>query len=294
MSARVVVVGDVVTDVIVRATGPATEGSDTSAAITVGGGGSAANLAAWLATTGTETHLVGRVGADVFGDYHTDDLRGAGVTPHLARDPRRPTAVIVVLVGGDGERSMVTDRGAALALASADLPDRLLRPGHHLHLSAYVLLDEATRPAGLAALAAARAAGMTTSVDPSSHGPLQSVGAKQFLGWTAGVDFCLPNTPEARLLTGAPDATSAATGLTAHYREVVVTDGARGAVWAGGGSVVALPAEPATVVDTTGAGDACCAGFLAARLGGADPRSALGAGLRLAARAVATTGGRPQ
>jgi ribokinase len=44
-----------------------------------------------------------------------------------------------------------------------------------------------------------------------------------------------------------------------------VTRGAEGALWTDGSAVVRAPAEPAAVVDTTGAGDAFC-GVLAARM----------------------------
>ena len=77
-------------------------------------------------------------------------------------------------------------------------------------------------------------------------------------------------------------------GARAHAREVVVTLGAEGAVWTDGTAVVAAAAAaPGPVADTTGAGDAFTAGFLAAWLRGADPADALAAGNELAARAIA-------
>jgi sugar/nucleoside kinase (ribokinase family) len=59
------------------------------------------------------------------------------------------------------------------------------------------------------------------------------------------------------------------------------------------GAVDRVPAEASEVVDTTGAGDAFDAGFLAARLSGSSPVEAMTAGVRLAARAVSKVGARP-
>ena len=53
-----------------------------------------------------------------------------------------------------------------------------------------------------------------------------------------------------------------------------------------------MPAAPA--VDTTGAGDALCAGFLADRLAGVPPDRALQRGIELAGRVVEQVGGRPR
>jgi sugar/nucleoside kinase (ribokinase family) len=49
---RIVVLGDVMVDVVARLSGPMAVGSDSPASISFGGGGSAANVAAWLAFAG--------------------------------------------------------------------------------------------------------------------------------------------------------------------------------------------------------------------------------------------------
>ena len=68
--------------------------------------------------------------------------------------------------------------------------------------------------------------------------------------------------------------------------------GPQGALWTDGETQVRAPAVDVLVTDTTGAGDAFAAGLLAARLAGAEPADALGAGCSLAAEAVAREGGR--
>jgi sugar/nucleoside kinase (ribokinase family) len=290
---RVVVVGDLLYDLLARIEGPVAFGTDTFAPIHAIAGGSGANAAAWLASSGVETHFVGRVGDDVLGEVLADELRGIGVTPHLARDLSLGTGKVFVLVDGAGERTMITDRGAGEALNPEDLPDRLF-DGGHLHLSGYAFSGGSRRETALEALRLARGAGMSVSVDPSSVPLLEAVGPKRFLGWTRGTDLCFPNLEEGALLGGERGPERVTERMLEHYPGVVLKLGAAGALYAGAdGERVRLPAEPARVADTTGAGDALCAGFLTAWLSGAPAGGALTRGVELAARAVERVGGRP-
>ena len=290
----VVVVGDVMVDVVAQTDGPLRHASDTPARIAVRPGGSAANVATWLASAGAPVTLVGRVGDDAAGHDAAAALRDAGVRACLAVDTERPTGTCVVLVGPDGERSMLPDPGANAALVAGDLPREPFTAGAHLHVSGYALLRSGSRDAARAALALARETGMTTSLDPSSAAPLAAVGPRRFLAWAGPVDLLLPNAAEAATLTGSRDPVAAACALGAHAREVVVTLGAGGALWSDGARVVVEHATPGVaVVDSTGAGDAFAAGYLAAWLGGAGPRAALAAGCRLAELAVGRAGARP-
>jgi sugar/nucleoside kinase (ribokinase family) len=288
---RVLVVGDVAIDVVARPVGPVRPGTDTAATVRTGGGGAGANVAAWLARVGVPVTLCGRVGHDGAGAAQRAELTAAGVTCALATDPELPTGHIVVLVGPDGERTMLPDAGANAALAVADLPDPL--PGTHLHLSGYPLLRSSSCPTALTALDRARGAGHTISVDPASAGPLRAVGASAFLGWTRGVDLLLPNLDEARLLSGEPDPLGAARVLARQYGAVVVSLGAAGALWASGREVELVPATPVDALDSTGAGDALAAGVLAGWLSGASGPEAVAAGNALAATALTRLGARP-
>ena len=188
---------------------------------------------------------------------------------------------------------MLPDAGANATLDAADLPQRAFRPGGHLHLSGYTLLNPGSRDAGLAALSMAAAADMTVSVDPSSAALLAELGAARFLSMTRGVDLLLANRDEAAVLAGTSDPHLAAQQLGDTYREVVVKLGRDGAQWQQGFIAASAPAERVDVVDTTGAGDSFAAGFLASWLLHPEPETALAAGNRLAARAVGRVGARP-
>ena len=290
----VVVVGDVMVDVLASMSGPLAHGSDTPSRVTTAGGGSAANVACWLARQGVPTSYVGKVGDDPLGRESVVALHGCGVTTYVSHDHERTTGTCVVLVEPGGERSMLPDSGANTTLTPGDLPQEPFRPGAHLHLSGYTLLNEGCREAALAAIAMANAAGMTVSVDPSSAAPLRSVVAARFLAWTRGVDLLLANRDEAAVLAGTADPHQAAQQLGDDYREVVVKLGAEGALWHRGFISASAPAERGVeVVDTTGAGDAFAAGFLSSWLLHPEPETALAAGNRLAARAVSVVGARP-
>ena len=290
----VVVVGDVMVDVLAAMSGPLARGSDTPSAVTTAGGGSAANVAVWLAAQGVPTSYVGRVGDDALGRESVAGLTDRGVTAWVSTEPDLTTGTCIVLVEPGGERSMLPDAGANATLTAADLPPRAFRPGGHLHLSGYTLLNPGSREAGLAALSMAAAADMTVSVDPSSAAPLAELGAARFLSMTRGVDLLLANRDEAAVLAGTSDPHLAAQQLGDTYREVVVKLGADGAMWQQGFIGASAPAERGVdVVDTTGAGDAFAAGFLASWLLHPEPETALAAGCRLAARAVSKVGARP-
>jgi sugar/nucleoside kinase (ribokinase family) len=282
----VVVVGDLMVDVVARMSGPLAHGSDTPASVSYRPGGAGANVAAWLAVCGVPVALVARAGDDEAGRGALARLRRHGVdVTHVAVDPERATGACVVLVAPDGERSMLPDAGANAALAPGDVARAPFAVGAHLHLAGYTLLrDGPPRAAALEALRRARASGMTISLDPSSAAPIERVGAARFLELAGHPDLLLPNRDEAIALTGSPDPRA----LAGHAREVVVTLGADGARWSDGRVVLAAPAVAAgaAVADTTGAGDAFAAGFLAAWLDGAPAGGALEAGNALAARAL--------
>jgi sugar/nucleoside kinase (ribokinase family) len=288
----VVVVGDLLYDLLARVEGSVAFGTDTFTKIHAAAGGSGANAAAWLARLGVETHFVGRVGGDALGEALAGELKRSGVTPHLARDPSLPTGKVFVLVDGAGERTMITDRGAGEALSPGDLPETLFRGGH-LHLSGYAFSGGNRRETALRAVHLARESGMSASVDPSSVPMLEAIGPERFLGWTRGANLCLPNLEEGALLAAEKGPDLIAHKLLLHYSGIVLKLGAMGAMYAGAsGEQVHLPAPPARVVDTTGAGDALCAGFLAAWLAGGTPVEALRRGLGVATKVVARLGAR--
>ena len=286
---RILVVGDVIDDVLVRAAGPVRPDTDTAARIDRRAGGSAANVAAWLGTLGGDVDFVGTVGRED-ADRHRTELESCGVRA-LLHGSDEPTGAIVLVVDGE-TRTMYTQRGANRLTSPASVPSELLGTAAHLHLTGYSLFGE-DRDAWRRLLGTARSAGITTSVDPSSASFLADTGVAEFVALTESVDVLLPNLDEGRLLTGLSEPADIADALLARHRVVALTLGAAGAEVRArgqeGGRVPAAPA-PGGLVDPTGAGDAFAAGFLSATLRGLPVRDRLRHGHLLAAAALTAAG----
>jgi sugar/nucleoside kinase (ribokinase family) len=292
---RVLVIGDLLYDVLAQLDGPPNPGTDTFAPVHAQPGGSGANAAAWLTHAGVETCFVARVGDDPLGRMLQEELGELGVATHLIRDAGLATGKVVVLVDGAGERTMITSRGAGENLHPEDLPKHAFRPNTHLHLSGYLFSKGTRRETAFEALRRARLSRMTVSIDPSSTTLLMELGPQLFLEWTRGADLLFPNHSEGALLAGTKDLDGILEALLDHYPRVVLKLGSEGVAYAArDGARVSTPAVPARPIDTTGAGDALCAGFLAAWLRHETPDAASKKGAELAARAVDRVGGRPR
>lgn len=281
------------TDIVVRPAGPLLRGTDRDATIRPMPGGAGANLAAWLGYLGLAVTLLARVGAaDAVAQEAA--LARHGVRPLLARDGQNPSGCLIALIDPDGERSFLTDRGANAALCRADLPDAALDGAAWLHLSGYPLFLDGPRAAALDYAAAARRRGIPVSVDAASAGFLAQGDPARFLDWTAGAEVLFANADEAALLAPATDAATQLCALAGLYPVVVLKRGAAEAVaWSAEAGTVSAPAPRVHVADTTGAGDAFAAGFIAARLCGTGLGDALAHAVATGAEAVARTGARP-
>ena len=290
---RVLVVGDVMTDVIVKPEGPLVRGSDRRAAIQSRPGGSGANQAVWLGSMGTKVSFVARVGAK--DKPHLEAyLKGFHVDPQLVADPQKPSGVLVTIVDPDGERSFLTDRGANLALLPSDMPVWLLDETRLVLVSGYSLFAEGPRRSVQYLAEEARQRQIPIAIDAASVGFLREVGVATFFEWTEGFSTLFANIDEAEALAGTDDPDDQMIALGAHFERVIIKRGPRGAaVGDGRGVRIEKPAPFVNVVDTTGAGDAFAAGFISAELSGADEAEALARGIAAGSQAVQVLGGQP-
>ena len=203
----------------------------------------------------------------------------------LVRKGEHQTSSSVIPVRPSGERPAWHCIGANGAFTLEDL-DPAAHLADHVHLGGPEFLGGA---AAGELLAAARAAGATTSVD------LLAPGDPDMLAWIADAlphtDYLLPNDEQVLGFTGAADLADGARALVdAGAGCVAVTRGARGALVVTRDEVLEVPAYAVDVVDTTGCGDAFSAGFLLGRCLGRSLADAAALGCATAAQVAGGLG----
>jgi sugar/nucleoside kinase (ribokinase family) len=230
-------------------------------------GGSGAIVAAGAARLGLRVGFCGVVGDDQFGGFLRDELEHRGVdVGGLVIDANRPTGVTVVLARPD-DRAILTHAGTIADLRIELIDSTRLGRARHVHVSSY-FLQRRLAPKLPALFERVRAGGATTSVDPNwDPAERWDGGLRDLLG---RIDVFLPNATEATRIADVTELDDAVLALAERAGVVVAKAGADGALAAHGERLVRAPAPSIEVVDTTGAGDAFDAGYLASMLAG-DP-----------------------
>ena len=237
-------------------------------------GGNALNVGAQLVEAGVPTAYFGAIGADAPGRAIARGIHRAGLGPDGLVTRRGATAVTRIDVRPGGERVFVSeDFGVTADYAPGRDELALIARADWVHLGMLADAD--------AVRAAIRSAGRRP--------PRISQDCAVSPGF-AGLDVAFGSVGD-----GPEDEARdwAAAAVAGGARLAVVTRGPAGAISYDGADWCRQRAVPARVVDTTGAGDAFIAGFIAASLGGAPVANALAAGARRAARACEHRGGWP-
>ena len=271
---RVLVVGEINVDLVLKGlhADPAPGQEVLADDFLMTPGSSSMICAMGLARLGEAVAFHGKLGDDAWGRYCLDALRDAGIdVASLRPDPALRTGVTVSL-STPRDRSLVTFPGAIAALRADEVSDALLRGARHLHVSSFYL-QKALRPGCRELFARARAAGLTTSLDPGFD-PDRAWG-EDLRGVLTEADLFLPNEEELRALTGEGDIRAALAALDNGRTRIVVKRGRQGCATLHDGALLDVPAFGVEAVDSTGAGDSFDAGFLHAWLRGLPLRDCL-------------------
>jgi sugar/nucleoside kinase (ribokinase family) len=257
-------------------------------------GGCAANVAADLARLGRRVGLSGLVGRDPFGRHVGETLAAAGVDCGLLResDTRETSGTLVINVRGQ-DRRFIHSIGANGEYTAAELTAETLRRTRVLYLGGYLLVDSLRPEDVAAAFRAARSLGVRTVLDV-----VLTDGAgcwERLAPVLPETDVFLPNTDEARAITGLDDPREQAERFhAAGAGTVVITCGEAGAVLVGESARLRCGRYDVEAVDGTGSGDAFAAGYIHGLLREAPPSECLRLGAALGASCVramgATTG----
>jgi ribokinase len=251
-------------------------------------GGKGANQAVGLAKLGRDVAMVGRVGEDPFGQTLIDGLKEQGVDiSHIQRDPESATGVALILLEQNGQNRIIVASGANQRLQPEHLS--VVEP---LIAGAQVLVMQLETPLETVMRAAtiAKEAGIQVVLNPAPGKPLPSELLRQ-------VDILIPNEVEAAMLVGASEGADlhaiAKQLLQEGAKIVLITLGGAGALFVNDEGSKRMPPFDVEVVDTTAAGDAFVAGFVAALTEGKSMHEAVRWGNAAGALACTRIGAQP-
>ena len=289
---RVVILGVFVADTAYRAPRQPKMGETIlGRSFVLGPGGKGSNQAVAAAMAGAETHFISRLGRDAFADIALATWARAGVHPAVSQHADSYTgAAYIFIEDGTGNNAIIISPGAAAEISEQDV-DR--NAGLIGGAQVFVTQLEQPIPVAFHALKLARAAGVTTILNPAPAAGLPA-------GMLGFCDYVTPNESEAEALTGVAvtsveEALVAARALRAGGAGVaIITLGDKGALYHDGARTVHVPPFKAgPVVETTGAGDAFNGGFAAALSEGMDPVAAVRFGSATAGISVTRPGTAP-
>jgi len=231
-------------------------------------GGAPANVVAMAAGLGLNTAFIGKVGADMHGDFlrQTLQARGVDVKGLVSATNAFTTMAFVKLEGAERHFSFARKPGADMTLSEAEIDFDIIRAAKIFHFGSLSLTDEPSRSSTIKAVKAAKGEGAVISYDPNYRPGLWKSAAEAKLRMRDAAQFAdiiKISEEEAELLTDKRDPKAATQALLEKGATcVIATLGADGALAATKeGSVKKTPPN-CVPVDTTGAGDVFLGSFL--------------------------------
>ena len=259
-------------------------------------GGSAANTIAGLASFGGRGAFMGKVADDELGRTFANDMRAIGARFENAPLVGGPaTAVSMINVTPDAQRTMCTFLGASVEFTDTDVDQETVEAAKIVYLEGYLFDAEAARRAFAKAAAFAHGAGRKIALTLSDSFVVERHrgGLKGFI--ETQVDLLFANEAELLALYETTDFEEACEQLLRHCDLAAVTRSEKGSVILTKGELLHIAAEPVEkIVDTTGAGDQYAAGFMFGLSQGRSLRDCGRLASLAAAEVISHYGPRPQ
>jgi len=246
-----------------------------------GFGGAESNVAVGAARLGVSVGWFGVLGNDPFGHMIVKTLRGEGVDVSRAKlSDEAPTGLMFrETVAGRLAVHYYRQHSAASRMTPDDLDEAYIRGSKLLHVTGITAaLSDSGRKTVIRAMEIAREAGVPVSFDPNLRLKLWSIeeARKTLLPMAELADYFMPGWDELQLLYETQDWEKVAERLTALKAISVVKSKGDRTIVLHDGRMDEVPFYSAdNVVDTVGAGDGFCAGFLAGIVKGMSPVEAV-------------------
>ncbi len=233
-------------------------------------GGSCANTVSTMALLGAKALYCGQIGNDPFGEAYTRSMSATCGGHALVQSGTHATGKCLSLISArDGERTMLTDLGAAVLLPELGDFAAKIPSARVLHLTGYLFLDGPIRAAAYEAVRIAREHNVPVSLDVADPfvARTKTQDMRELLQTQVRVGFL--NREEAEAVTGR-SAHEAVEEIGDWCEVAVVKLGGAGSLVRTGGKTYEIPVFKVPVADTTGAGDAYAGGFLYGWMNGWD------------------------
>jgi sugar/nucleoside kinase (ribokinase family) len=226
-------------------------------------GGCANNTAIGLARLGLRAGAMGKVGGDGFGDFILQNLKKEGVDIRpMRQDEEVNTSFTFVMIAPDGERCFFHYIGANGALVYEDIDFSVIQEARILHVAGSFVLPRFDGLPTARVLQRAREMGVITALDTVWNAYLDTY--EVISPCLPHLDYFLPSLEEAQLIARREAPANVAAFFLDHgVGTVGLKMGAEGCYLRTRDQELHIPAWQVDVVDTTGAGDAWVAGFLA-------------------------------
>jgi ribokinase len=248
-------------------------------------GGKGANQAVAAARLGAPVRMIGRVGADAFGDALLATVARDGVdTRYIKKDSESPSGVALIAVDDAGANTIIVASGANMRLTAEDVS---AAEAAFEGAGALLLQLESPLPAIERAIELAHKHRVQVILNPA---PARTLEAKLL----QSVDYLIPNETESQLLVEAESVGAAVTRLKElGIPNLIVTLGGDGLLVESHAISQHIPAYRVKAVDTVAAGDAFVGGFAVALSEGLSIMDAATFGNAAAAIAVTRPGAQP-